>query len=244
MHIALCDDNVADRKQSERLLGRESDARLHTTGVLYLDSFGNSETLLRAPMQYDLFILDMTGEGPNGLELAQMLRDAGVTAPIALCCSTLDYQAMGQPPDGILFLQKPLRPEDIRGCIDQALSIRSSLAKTYEIRCEQETHYISADHVVTVSPDGHLARIVFADGSELKMLGTLEEFYYLTQASGKFLFARKSLLVNRDFIDSFSMRILRLTSGQTFPLSFSDWRFLSKHCPEKKKNTRNASAPS
>lgn len=235
MHIALCDDNVADRKQSERLLGRESDSRLHTTGVLYLDSFGNSEVLLKAPMQYDLFILDMTGEGPNAMELARMLRKAGVTAPIALCSSTLDYQAMEQQPDCIFHLHKPLKPQDIRDCIDKALAIRSSLARTYEIRCEQETHYISADTVVTVSPDGHLAKILFADGTELKMLGTPEDFYYLTEASGKFLFARKNLLVNREFIDYFTIRTLRLTNGLTYSLSFSDWRFLCKRCPEKKR---------
>ena len=39
MHLAVCDDNIADRKQMERLLGRESDRRLNTTGVLYVDSF-------------------------------------------------------------------------------------------------------------------------------------------------------------------------------------------------------------
>lgn len=33
MHIAVCDDNVADRKQLERLLGRESDSRKADTGV-------------------------------------------------------------------------------------------------------------------------------------------------------------------------------------------------------------------
>ena len=31
MHIAICDDNVADRKQLERLLKRESEKRKSTT---------------------------------------------------------------------------------------------------------------------------------------------------------------------------------------------------------------------
>ncbi len=38
MHLAICDDHMADRKQMERLLGRESDRRMNTTGVLYVDS--------------------------------------------------------------------------------------------------------------------------------------------------------------------------------------------------------------
>ena len=53
MHLAVCDDNIADRKQMERLLGRESDRRLNTTGILYMDSFGNKEAILTTPMIYD-----------------------------------------------------------------------------------------------------------------------------------------------------------------------------------------------
>ena len=33
MHIAICDDNIADRKQTERLLGRESDRRAKTDKI-------------------------------------------------------------------------------------------------------------------------------------------------------------------------------------------------------------------
>ena len=59
MHIALCDDNVADRKQFERLVKRESDRRAADEGILFADSFGNSESLLTNPMQYDGFYIDM-----------------------------------------------------------------------------------------------------------------------------------------------------------------------------------------
>ena len=48
MHLAVCDDHLVDRKQMERLLGRESDRRIHTTGVLYIDSFGSQESQKKA----------------------------------------------------------------------------------------------------------------------------------------------------------------------------------------------------
>ena len=56
MHLAICDDHMADRKQMERLLGRESDRRLNTTGVLYVDSFGSKESILTTPMIYDAIL--------------------------------------------------------------------------------------------------------------------------------------------------------------------------------------------
>ena len=55
MHIAICDDNVADRKQLERLLSRESDARMAQSGVFYTDSFG--DTMLGDPFLYSLIPL-------------------------------------------------------------------------------------------------------------------------------------------------------------------------------------------
>ena len=92
MHIAICDDNIADRKQLERLLDRESDRRKDTSGVFFCDSYGNSEHLSRNPMPYELFFLDMTSEEPDGLSFAIELRRLGVTAPIALCSSSINYR--------------------------------------------------------------------------------------------------------------------------------------------------------
>ena len=82
MHIAVCDDNVADRKQLERLLKRESDKRAASTGIIYTDSFGNSTSLLSNPMQYDAFYIDMClTEGITGTEVANALIAQGVNAP-------------------------------------------------------------------------------------------------------------------------------------------------------------------
>jgi hypothetical protein len=40
IYIAVCDNNIADRKQLERLLEREKDKRLmENYDVLYIDSF-------------------------------------------------------------------------------------------------------------------------------------------------------------------------------------------------------------
>lgn len=49
MHIAICDDNVADRKQLERLLKRESDKQYGIREPFYIDSYGNAEALMRSP---------------------------------------------------------------------------------------------------------------------------------------------------------------------------------------------------
>ena len=103
MHLAICDDHIADRKQMERLLGRESDRRIPTTGVLYVDSFGSKESILTAPMIYDALFMDMTEDGCDAVELANMLRADGTFIPIVFCCGRVDYRKSPGLPDQVLF---------------------------------------------------------------------------------------------------------------------------------------------
>ena len=77
MHIAVCDDNVADRKQLERLLKRESDKRAASTGIIYTDSFGNSTSLLSIPCNTMPSILICLTEGTTGTDVVNALTAGG-----------------------------------------------------------------------------------------------------------------------------------------------------------------------
>ena len=61
MHVAICDDNVADRKHLERLLSRESDKRAGTTNILYIDSYGDKDYFLKnqTPLKYNIIFMAM-----------------------------------------------------------------------------------------------------------------------------------------------------------------------------------------
>ena len=158
MHISVCDDNIADRKQMERLLERASDRRIHTTGVFYIDSYGNVDAVMRSPMLYDAFFIDMTSGPVNGFQLARRLIDAGVTAPIVLCISTINYRAIIDaaiaevPEDAaeksnhdilrwklksqIQYLNKPIRVAELDEMLDYAIDQKAKTIPTIELRGE------------------------------------------------------------------------------------------------------------
>ena len=83
MHVAICDDNIAERKQMERLLGRLSDKIAAQSEPLYIDSFGNPEALLEAQLHYSVYFIDLVnsqldGQNINGYEMAKRLLDSGM----------------------------------------------------------------------------------------------------------------------------------------------------------------------
>ena len=143
MHIAVCDDNVADRKQLERLLKRESDKRAASTGIIYTDSFGNSTSLLSNPMQYDAFYIDMClTEGTTGTDVVNSLTAQGVNAPIVLCCSKINYREQTYP-DNVIFLDKPIKVAELAQSIDHALEIMSKAVPLIELREDEDTIYVT-----------------------------------------------------------------------------------------------------
>ena len=177
MHLAVCDDNIADRKQMERLLGRESDRRQNTTGVLYVDSFGNRDAILTTPMIYDGLFIDMTEDGNDAVEIAGKLREAGSVLPIVFCCSRIDYRKSPSLPDNCFFLDKPVHPAELAAMCDRLFAIKKSQVKRYEFRSLTETFYLEEKDIMYAWPvDDQTVRIRLTDGSEKTSVSTLLNF--------------------------------------------------------------------
>jgi len=115
MHVAICDDNVADRKHLERLLSRESDKRRGTPNILYVDSYGDTEHFLINPLKYNLIFMDMCLERGTVEYLIGELTAMGYHAPLVLYSSRIDYTAIPNLPDFVIHAKKPYIPEPLPG---------------------------------------------------------------------------------------------------------------------------------
>lgn len=177
MHIAICDDNIADRKQLERLLKKESDIRALKSEGFYVDSFGNTDALLRAPMLYDAFFIDMCNGDITGLDVVQKLTDVGVNAPVILCSSKINYQEHTLP-SNILFLDKPIKKDSLSDMIDHAITIKSQAVPHIELREESgEYYYADEADIMYIIADGAYLKIHLTNGKILSVLSTLSNMY-------------------------------------------------------------------
>lgn len=241
MHIAVCDDNIADRKQMERLLGRASDRRLHTTGVLYIDSYGNVEAVLRSPMLYDAFFIDMTNGPVNGFQLARKLIDAGVVAPIVLCISVIDYPsvieaALAKVPEDvteasnhdilrrqlqkqILYLHKPIKVNELDEMLDHAQSLKAQTIPTIELRGEKDTLYVHEDEILYAVKNGNYLHVVLTEGRTLDLLSTLPNLYSQLAMFTHFTVISEHCLINTASVEKLSLLRLTMKDGKTFSVS-------------------------
>lgn len=219
IYIAICDDNVADRKQIERLLNREKDARLNTKGdVLYIDSFGSSDALNKTPIKYDLFLVDVTDSTPHGMDIAKSLRARGILAPIVLLTSKIDYKSFSNEPDRIIHLEKPVNSGQIAHLIDIADDWNSRKPKLIEIHGKKDTVFLPHEELVSATQKNNYVKVSVSDGSFIEIPCSLKHFQKDLNGYSCFI-PCKNAVVSLHHVVGFSGNEITLSNDETFTLS-------------------------
>ena len=213
-YIAICDNNIADRKQLERLFEREKDARLRDDyDVLYIDSFGSEEALMATPIRYDLFFIDMTEDEASGIKIAEKLRQRGIAAPIVLCEGAVSYSSYVNSPEDIIFIEKPLSQGQISNLTDVALEWVRKKTPLIEVRCQKDTRFIRYEELIRAVPlDKYRTRLFITDGEYIDMTEPVASLVKQCGAYGCFIRCKKDL-VNIYHIACATDNGFRLTNG-------------------------------
>lgn len=215
MHIAICDDNIADRKQLERLLKRESDKRREEREPFYIDGYGNPETLMRSPMLYEAFFIDMTSSSKNGYDVAMDLVHAEVTAPIILCISKINYQKM-KLPDNCFCLQKPIRVSDLEDILEIILVASDNKVPHIELRTKKETLYVLENDIMYITSDGSHVQVCLKDESVVEISESLDNFYEEIKHITAFLPVSYNAVVNVAYISHATLLRVHTKNGRKF----------------------------
>lgn len=205
LRIALCDSSVGDRKQTERLLSRESDRRRNTTGVFYVDVFGTAGSILSTNMIYDVYILDATEPEADSVYIANALRNKGVTTPILFCISTIDYSSSPNIPDNSLFINKPLIVSELSNTIDRIIEIKKqNYTPKIELRNNSETFYLEQDEIVYIHGNKYDSDIHLKNGTVKKVIMTPQKLWFEICSFPAFFAISTSTIVNIHHIECIS----------------------------------------
>lgn len=221
MHIAICDDNVADRKQLERLLKRESDKRAQTSGIIYADSFGHPGQLLANPMQYDAFFMDLCmTEDTNCCDVVNELTAKGNFSPVILCCSEINYRNMDFPAR-VLFLDKPIKAEELSAVLDKAQKIKDSSIPTIELREDKGTYYVTEPDILYAVADGNYLIVHLQNGQTVRINTTPQNFFSGLEQFPEFFTPNTRCVVNGRYIEKLSFRKITMCDGTVFKVAGS-----------------------
>jgi len=177
MHIAVCDDIVVERKQLERLLAREADKRRGDISGLYVDSFGSIASLMTAVLTYDAYFIDFNSEGKTGIDVANALLEAGKTSVIIMCCGNINYR-LHQFPDNVIFIDKPIKVEELSNVINHVEEILDKAEPTIEIREENgNTFRIKEAEFIYSEYSKQHVYITMSEGRKATILSSFDHFY-------------------------------------------------------------------
>lgn len=226
MHIAVCDDNIADRKQSERLLGREADSRKEITEPLYVDYFGSPESLLYAPMIYDALLLDLTGNGNDALAVAHTLRESGHQLPIVFLCSKINYRDTSSLPEHALFLDKPIKAAELTQMIDVLFTIKSRAIQRMEFRDNHNTYYIHPDEIIYAEMDGNYAKLHLANGDSYRCICSLDTLISQFNVYECFFLIRDKIIANINHVKKIKGLTIFLDNDVTLKAALTEYSYL------------------
>ncbi len=226
MHLAVCDDNIADRKQTERLLGRQSDRIFKETGErIYIDSYGNVEAFMQRPQMYHGLFVDMVTGDVNGFEILKKLLAAGVVRPIIMCSSSIDYRTLareaGLTQENIYFIDKPIKVAEITEMIDIIKKLSGREIPTIELRGQNETMYAKGDDIICVKKVRSELQIHLTEGRNITIIEDIINFYDQCAIFPQLCPVNDNAIINVNHIKSTSFMKVAMDNGVVLPVSLT-----------------------
>lgn len=225
MHIAVCMDVAADRKQLERLLGRSTDKRLivDDTVPFYIQSYGNKQALLNRPGMYDLFFINIKNDTIDSISLIRELRGLGVTASIVFCPTPDEIEAHVSDnfstEDDVLILEQPIVAAKLEEVMDVAVARVKDKMPSIVIRSNNLTlHYQPEDILyIEMVKDGSLVHL--KDGGLQHTSESVKNIWERIKNFEKIYYFPDYIIANVDFIEKTGFASVTLKDSRKFRAS-------------------------
>lgn len=223
MHIAVLDDDVASRKQMERLLERASDAnKKNGLESYYIDSYGAFDSLHSKAAMYDAIYIDIVDSDMKGHEIAKSILNSGIQGKIILCISSLNYREIISSEDAeqFLFIDKPVNTEELNNTLSICEENRKNREPQIEIRTKDETLYVKYNEFL-------YAKALVAGKTTIVLKGRKDTIYYkdismVRKAITEYPFmiaVNKDTVISTYHIDRVTSFHVHMDDGTSFPIS-------------------------
>lgn len=216
--IAICDDDSVFAAAFQTQLVRALERR-GVSGRITV--FSEPEALQRAigedGSRYGLLFLDVLfGQTERGIALAAALRDMGCGADVVFMSTSPDFAAASFDVSPLHYLVKPVAEEKLQAALSRFLDknapylLRFNLDRGYlQVPIAEVTFFEIFTHQIVIHK---------LNGAREVCVGTLKELEDRLPAN-TFVRPHRSYLVNLDHISEIVRYQIRVSSGETIPVS-------------------------
>lgn len=235
MHIAICDDNVADRKHLERLLSRESDKRAGTPNILYVDSYGEKMHFLANPLKYNLIFMDMSSE-PGIVEfILEHLNEMGYHAPLVLYSAKIDYTQIPNLPDYVVHARKPYVPDPLPGFLALGDANVAGNVVTVAVHSNTTINHVPKYTIMYAIEENNTCKLYLTDNTTLDVDEKIEELRQLFEPYEEFVRVNQKSIVNFRYVTAVlpSLLVMQDTNELRAPvLRYREYKLLKQKMDE------------
>ncbi|MBR6328102.1 MAG: hypothetical protein IKR68_00470 [Lachnospiraceae bacterium] len=242
-NAAVFDVHPGDRRQMERILGKEKEARASSGVTLYSESFGSTGSLLVYPMKHDIFFIDaadsaVSTDGSINIETAREIRAAGVVAPIVLFYrEDIDMPPLPDDLENVVTFKKPITTAFVRSVLDKRTAEKATLPVRYEIRGGKETYYVYDYEIMYALPAGRFTDVYLTEGRKVHVMESLKGFGGQFEKKKSLKLIGSGFVINLEHITSAFLCIFIMTDGRKLfcpPLHFIYYCILRKRMKKQK----------
>jgi len=235
MHIAICDDNVADRRHLERLLSRESDKRAGTPNILYVDSYGEKMHFLANPLKYNLIFMDMSSE-PGIVEfILEHLNEMGYHAPLVLYSAKIDYTQIPNLPDYVVHARKPYVPDPLPGFLALGDANAAGNVVTVAVHNNTTINHVPKYTIMYATEENNACKLYLTDNTTLDVDEKIEELRQLLEPYEEFVRVNQKSIVNFRYVTAVlpSLLVMQDTNELRVPvLRYREYKLLKQKMDE------------
>lgn len=236
MHVAICDDNVADRKHLERLLSRESDKRAGTPNILYVDSYGEKMHFLANPLKYNLIFMDMSAE-PGIVEfIIEHLNAMGYHAPLILYSDKIDYTQIPNLPDYVVHAKKPYIPDPLPEFLALGDANVSGHVVTVAVHTNAVISHVPKYMILYALEENNACKLYLTDGTSIDVDEKIDELRQIFEPYEEFARVNKSSIANFKYVSAVMPATLVMQDYKelkTSLLRYREYKWLKQEIDER-----------
>lgn len=211
----MCDD---ERVMLDELSARAAKYMEEAGRPCRVSAFSSGSALLDSAGEFDLILLDVQMERPDGLETAKELRRRGRRAVLVFVTVLKERVFDAFEVEALDYLVKPLDAAQFQRTMDRAIGVLDRRGgKRLVIQRGSVSQVVPLSELVYCEVQGRKLYLHEADGTVVDYYEKLDRLE--TQVDGRFFRCHRSYLVNLDFVRGCGGGRVTLAQGEDIPLS-------------------------